>query len=142
MYQLAYLSFASSLFNTDTDAGVDQILMESHKYNADRDISGMLLFKGGVFLQLLEGEKTEVHNLFGRIASDLRHEGIKVLVKQEVSERLYAKWSMGYAKVSQIDLEAINNIIPWNDIIDKTRNRQTIPNDKIFEIFKKFRFKV
>lgn len=142
IFQLVYLSFASPVFNPDEDKGVHEILAVANEHNASIGISGMLLYKGGVFMQLLEGNKNVVLNLYGRIASDLRHEGLKVLVKQEVSDRLFGDWTMASKKMEKLNVESISEILPWQEILQMTTNRQQVPQEKIMEIFKKFRWEL
>jgi hypothetical protein len=91
-------------------------------------------------MQLLEGEKKEVESLFGKIALDLRHEGLKILIKQESQERVFKDWNMGYRKIDKIETDIINSILPLQKIIEDTKARKTTSNEKIFEIFKRFRF--
>jgi hypothetical protein len=140
MFQIVYISFAAESFKSDGIDGIDNILKGAYAFNAKKDITGMLLYKGGVFIQLLEGEKKEVESLFGKIALDLRHEGLKVLIKQESQERVFKDWTMGYRKIDKIETDIINSILPLQKIIEDTNARRTISNEKIFEIFKRFRF--
>lgn len=142
VFQLAYISFASDFFKKDSKTGVSDILEEAKEFNKENGITGMLLFRNGVFLQILEGSRLEVLNLYGRIASDLRHEGIKTLIKQQNSERLFADWSMSYKEIDDADLKELNNILNWEEIIQQTRQFLPVSNHKIMEIFKKFRFKL
>lgn len=142
IFQLVYLSFASPVFNNDEDKGVQEILDVANENNASTGISGMLLYKGGVFIQLLEGNKNVVLNLYGRIASDLRHEGLKVLVKQEADDRLFGDWTMASKKIEKLNVDSMSEILPWQDLLQMTLNRQQIPQEKIMEIFKKFRWEL
>ncbi|MDA8791792.1 BLUF domain-containing protein [Bacteriovoracaceae bacterium] len=142
MFQLVYLSFASPKFNNQEDKGLQEILNVANPNNESIGVTGMLLYKGGVFMQLLEGNKNVVLNLFGRIGTDLRHEGIKILVKQEVEGRLFTDWTMGYRKIDNVEIEAISQILPWQEILQMTLNRECVSQEKIMEIFKKFRWEL
>lgn len=142
MFQLAYISFAADNFDPNGNEGIDNILKVANQNNQEKQISGMLLFKGGVFIQLLEGAKDEALELYGKIASDLRHEGQKILLKQECEERLFADWTMAYQNVSDIDLEMMSTVIDWKEIVRRSRAGEQIDNQQIKEIFVKFRFKL
>lgn len=142
MYQIAYISYASEVFDPEADDGIDDILKSAKSHNKDLGITGMLLFKGGVFLQILEGEKEAIEKLYGKIALDLRHEGLKLLVKQEASERIFQDWTMGFKLINEVDLDLINTILPWKSIIEDTKNRKRISKDKILQIFKEFRYQM
>lgn len=141
IFQLAYISFKSNHFS-DTEENLLEILETAKAHNESIGVTGMLLYKGGVFLQLLEGDRDSVLNLYGKIATDLRHEGLKVVVKQNSSERVYKNWSMGYKHMQDIDIDDIKEILPWDKLLEETRNHNLVPQEKIVEIFKKFRFKL
>lgn len=66
-------------------------------FNAERAISGVLLYGGGRFLQLLEGEAQAVKDLYrNRIVPDPRHEDCCVLLDEPCNTRLFPYWSMGW----------------------------------------------
>ena len=91
MFSLIYRSVAEESFsNTE----VYQMLSAARDFNAEHDITGCLLFHNRRFLQLLEGEKDKVHQLFSLIESDARHKKIEIIQTEEIAERLFNKWSM------------------------------------------------
>ena len=141
MLQLVYLSNATTHFNNAPDDEINDILDIAIKFNQEHDITGMLAYRSGIFLQILEGEKYLVQELFGRIAMDQRHESIRVLIKQECTERLFPHWSMAYKKIDNADMINLEQIYPWEEIINASKSNIVIPNDKILEIFKCLRFK-
>jgi Sensors of blue-light using FAD len=79
---------------------LEEMLAESRIRNQAHGITGVLLFVEGAFLQILEGEKADVHNLMARIELDPRHRGIKVFYEEEVGDRAFASWSMAYLSPS------------------------------------------
>lgn len=52
--------------------------------NEELDIKGVLLYSEGNFLQILEGEKEIVQDLFEKIKEDSRHYGIMQLVGRDI----------------------------------------------------------
>ena len=62
--------------------------------NAAAGITGLLLFNGQNFLQLLEGEQDAVDSLLDRVESDPRHSGVVVVTDLEIAERSFPDWSM------------------------------------------------
>jgi len=138
LYQIVYLSFSSDNFK---HSDIDQILEVSRKNNEGNNITGMLLYRGGVFLQLLEGDKEEVTKLFDKISQDKRHKHVKTLIEITDGERIFTDWTMAFKEISDIDLELINEILPWQNLVDN--NGDTAVNNKlILEVLKKFRFHV
>jgi len=136
MYQLVYLSFSTDQFDEESD--VSKILEASQKNNPDIEVTGMLLYKGGVFLQFIEGPKENVQNLFDKIGQDKRHRNVKILVKSEGNERLFGNWTMAYKKLEEININIIKNILPWNELIEKAKNGDPFSNETIMSIVKKF----
>lgn len=58
------------------------------------DISGALICRRDIYLQLLEGPTTKVHGAIERIGRDDRHVEMKTLVSEQVSKRIFADWAM------------------------------------------------
>jgi hypothetical protein len=98
MFQLVYVSTASwSMTHGDLNA----ILDISRANNRRLGVTGMLLHLDHGFLQVLEGPKDAVLHIFSKVERDRRHIGLRVLVQQEVNERLFADWSMGFDRLSE-----------------------------------------
>lgn len=93
MYRLLYLSAATDLFSKDQ---LVELLKKSRRNNHEIGVTGILLYKDGDFLQLLEGEKSAVETLFKKINRDPRHTGVCTLLAEECKERLFADWSMAF----------------------------------------------
>lgn len=88
--QYLYISTAPTLGRDEVDA----ILATSARNNLARGITGLLLFNGRNFLQLLEGEQGEVASLMERITADSRHSGVSVLDRREIAARVCPDWAM------------------------------------------------
>lgn len=74
--------------------------------NARREVTGMLLFRDGVFIQLLEGSDVEVNLVFESIRRDPRHQRVTVLVDEPITERAFASWSMAFKSPHRAQLDA------------------------------------
>lgn len=93
MFHIIYLSSATVPFTT---ADLQKLLATARRYDASRDITGALFYKDGNFLQILEGEEPVVNALFLKIVEDKRHCGIIVPIKENILEREFPDWSMGF----------------------------------------------
>ena len=85
------------------------MLTKSRERNAANNITGVLLYYEGSFIQLLEGEELAVDETFRRISEDRSHRQIMVVNEGELEERNFAAWSMGFQKAtaeSVADMEA------------------------------------
>jgi hypothetical protein len=56
----------------------------------------MLLYKDGNFMQVLEGPYEVVTRLYSTISADPRHYGVLELIRQQIDERAFGSWSMGF----------------------------------------------
>lgn len=88
--QYLYISTAPTLPREE----VDSILATSARNNPARGITGLLLFNGRNFLQLLEGEAHEVAGLMDTISADPRHSGVSVLDRRSIAARTCPEWAM------------------------------------------------
>lgn len=96
MIELAYTSTASPQF---TAKDLKAILTTSRANNMKFGITGMLLFRGQTFLQLLEGETEAIYSLYRNLLQDSRHYGVTLLYDRPLAQRAFGKWSMAFEHV-------------------------------------------
>jgi hypothetical protein len=68
--------------------------------NALDGISGLLLFDGSRFLQIVEGTEDAIDNLIERLRRDPRHSAFEVRDERYVEQRSFPDWSMELMRVS------------------------------------------
>ena len=93
LFTMTYSSTAAEPFDDDDLA---ELLEESRVSNVAADLSGLLLYRQGRFLQVLEGPEPVVRDAIDRIGRDPRHRDMRVLVEESIDERRFADWTMGY----------------------------------------------
>ena len=93
MFQLVYLSRETEPF---TPEALRSLLAHARRNNAALGITGMLLYRDGHFLQALEGDETTVRSLCAKISRDSRHSQVTYLFEENIEEREFADWSMGF----------------------------------------------
>ncbi len=97
--------YASSVTNTfDPERDLEDILAKSRGNNAVIDVTGILLFHEGKFIQVLEGEAQAVDDKYAAITTDPRHTDVLKYVRQEIEERSFSAWSMGFSNLKKSDL--------------------------------------
>jgi len=75
-----------------------ELLARARARNTVVDVTGMLVYRGGIFLQALEGDEAAVGKIFRRIEKDPRHEGVCVLQSELLRGKcIFGEWSMGFA---------------------------------------------
>jgi hypothetical protein len=82
---------------------VDSILEQSRKNNPRQGITGMLCFFDDIFVQVLEGGRDEVCELFNAIVRDDRHRNVRILTYEEISERRFGSWTMGQVNIATVN---------------------------------------
>lgn len=95
--QYLYISTAPSLSRED----VDNILASSQRNNSMIGVTGLLLYNGRNFLQLLEGEESELVSLMMKITHDPRHTGISMVDRRLVRERVCPDWAMRRVMIAE-----------------------------------------
>lgn len=78
-------------FDEPTLAG---ILLDARHFNERDDVTGALICRHDIYLQLLEGPDVAVRAAYARICQDDRHAGVKELVHHKIQSRLFANWAM------------------------------------------------
>ncbi|MFC4350135.1 BLUF domain-containing protein [Fodinicurvata halophila] len=99
---LLYVSSTPVLMDEET---LVDILETSRRNNARRDITGMLLYVEGNFMQVIEGPKNAILTLKETIANDPRHSGLIEILSTPVGERIFGNWSMGFRRAGWTDLD-------------------------------------
>ena len=99
---LVRLLYASRAAAALTDQVVDEILQQSRRNNARDGITGLLCFSNDLFMQILEGGRSEVCELFNTIVRDPRHAEVRILLYEEISERRFGGWTMGQVNIKKI----------------------------------------
>lgn len=93
MIQLIYASAASVPFDTED---LKDLLEKARRRNQSVDVTGLLLYDQGSFLQVLEGPAQAVEEIHQRISQDPRHKEMLLLYKGDIEERSFESWCMGF----------------------------------------------
>ncbi len=93
MFFLVYVSSATLPFSGED---LRALLETCRTNNAELGVTGMLLYKYGNFMQVLEGDEGAVRGLYGKIAADPRHGGEITLQQGFAEGRQFPDWSMGF----------------------------------------------
>ena len=107
MIQISYLSRASEAMSAQA---LLALLMQSRKNNVARNLTGMLLYGNGTFLQVIEGDDAVVDQLVETISADPRHTTIQMLGRRPIERRQYSEWSMGFERVTDAGLQQVEGL--------------------------------
>jgi hypothetical protein len=100
LVRLLYASRAAKSLNAKL---VASILAECQTNNPARGITGVLCFSDEIFLQVLEGGRDAVCETFNAIIRDPRHEQVRLLHFEEISERRFGGWTMGQVNIGKVN---------------------------------------
>ena len=131
--QTIYLSFCSDHFDPAVD--LDEILKISRQNNMRTGITGMLLYRSGVFLQFLEGPKPEVHTLLDTIKKDPRHSHFKLLLLRDSDHQLFADWEMAFQNLDDVGFDMVNAVLSWNTILEKAKTQSRVSDEMLVDMF-------
>jgi hypothetical protein len=100
---LVRLMYASRAASAVDQEALHAIVRVSKHNNAESGITGLLVYSRGVFIQALEGSRSEVNRLYNRIAADPRHTDVELLSYEEIDERRFAGWWMGQCNLDRLN---------------------------------------
>lgn len=89
------------------------ILASAQRHNSVNGVTGMLLYSGGNFMQVLEGSGVTVQKTYERIAQDPRHDHLELITRVQVNQRQFADWSMGLRQISEQDQARFPEHASW-----------------------------
>lgn len=115
---LTYLSAASPKLD---GAELRDLLAAVRPKNEELGITGVLLYADGNFVQTLEGPDDVVEDTFARIRVDSRHREVTEAWREEIEERAFPDWSMGFRELSADETSTLPG---FNDYLEH-RGRTT-----------------
>ncbi|WP_338403136.1 BLUF domain-containing protein [Arthrobacter bussei] len=98
---LLSIVYSSSAAHPYDDEGLGALLALCRANNARNELTGMLLYRNGRFLQVLEGPEDQLRRRMSIIAADPEHTDVRVLLQETIDERQFPDWTMGYEPVSE-----------------------------------------
>ena len=134
MYRIIYLSSAIKILSDDE---INDLLTISRENNLKYDITGLLLYSEGNFIQILEGSKENVLKIFEKIKHDSRHRNIITVIKGPIVNRTFSDWKMGFSIIEPVFLKKHPEINPF--LLKKSRNIDLITNTFIDAFLNSFR---
>lgn len=124
LVELLYCSVSETPQLTNVD--LDHILASARRRNALEKITGMLLYYRGEFVQILEGEKKSVENMYEKfIGPDPRHTALNKVHQNTISHRSFSEWSMGFVGAAEIESPMPSSVmgILMNMLTDEAKSK-------------------
>ncbi|MNJ92560.1 Blue light- and temperature-regulated antirepressor YcgF [compost metagenome] len=134
MNKIFHLVYVSQAVEDISYTDIQDILHVSRDNNAQVGITGLLIFRDGYFLQLLEGDEVPVKKVVEKIIEDDRNFKLRVLVETRSSERLFDEWAMAFFDG---DISA-NETQPLIDLFALVLDKSSSQRDRIMSVLKTF----
>lgn len=119
IYQLIYVSSSQQLMDEQTLAS---LLTDFKQANDKHGITGMLLYKDGDIMQVIEGAKENILQLIENIKLDKRHSSMIILWQGEVPNREFGNWSMSYKDISSSNVDGFSSFLSSGQLDPETMN--------------------
>jgi len=101
---IIYVSTAVSLF---TEQQLESLLIEARRQNLDSNVTGVLLYSDGNFMQCIEGPADSIRITYDRILASRRHIDVVQLLDRRIEGRSFADWQMGFAQPTKSEMLAL-----------------------------------
>ena len=93
MYYIVYVSSSARLL---TENELRVILIQNELKNKYNNITGLLLYSPGIFMQVLEGPRNAVEEAFRRIGDDIWNKDVVKLSEGSLRARVFSNWYMSF----------------------------------------------
>jgi hypothetical protein len=111
--RLISLIYVSSATEEVDETQLLDIMAVSRANNQRDRITGMLLYKGGNFMQVLEGPEDSVLARYDKIRKDPRHKDVYLISVQPTREREFPRWEMGFKDIERLDIKSLPGYTPF-----------------------------
>ena len=95
--------YVSRSVGPQTTTVTASILSTAQARNREHGVTGVLCQGQGLYLQVLEGERSAVNRLYALIVADRRHADVELLRFEEITQRRFAGWSMAHVQLADDD---------------------------------------
>jgi blue light- and temperature-responsive anti-repressor len=100
LISLIYASRSTEYFH---EHEIPDLLQQARIANAKQAFTGMLLYIGGSFLQVLEGRPELVDAVFGKILKDERHTQVTLIASEPIPARSFEGWTMMHKTLDPVE---------------------------------------
>jgi hypothetical protein len=106
MNDLQALVYVSTASHHLSEAEISHLLDRARERNAKEQVTGVLLYSHGNFMQYLEGPCAGVARVYEHIVADGLHHGIIELVREPIPTREFSDWTMAFRSISAFGMSS------------------------------------
>ena len=104
LISLIYTSRSTASFK---EHEIPDLLQQVRITNAKQQVTGMLLYIGGSFLQVLEGPPESVDAMFNKLLADKRHTQLRLIATEPLPERAFEGWTMMHKTLDPVEADEL-----------------------------------
>jgi len=131
---LSTIIYRSHLSDDVSELILEGLAGKANKVNNAFDVTGILLFNGTHFFQLLEGPEDAVNTIYQRICQDTRHHNLVELLRDYAPSRRF-----GNAGMELFDLREYDKASVLQAVLDKgTSKYQLTYDDRALQFLRTF----
>jgi len=109
IHSLCYFSTADSSLDTNDFEDLFEYVVTK---NTLQEITGVLVYGQGNFMQIMEGSKEKIISIFNRIQEDDRHHNVIKVIEKDYPDRIFGKYDYGFKVVKDpTSLKELKNYI-------------------------------
>ncbi len=124
------LLYSSEAAHDLTEQDIANILQKSNKNNPSEGITGVLVYGGNLFMQVLEGPELAVLKKYTTICDDKRNTNNKIIFITYTDNRLFGKWAMCHINCDPVDIRKIYDL--------NSKASETVPPENFTKTMREF----
>lgn len=136
---LSQLIYTSQAHEDLSPEALQAIASAAARNNARVEVSGLLIYDQGCFLQVMEGEDAVILALYQRLKKDTRHTNVVKLIHEPIAQRRFAQWNMGLAapKLGVQSEVGIVGLSTWSELL-ASHALQNLTEDRVRTVLDAF----
>lgn len=131
---ITYIVYLSYMTKNYTIEEMNELLDSFRRNNEIHDITGLMLYKDGNVIQLIEGKEDDVLKLYNNISNDKTHIHIIKLLHKQAENRMFSDWKMGFVNYNK----TTENSYGFTKFLSEIKS-DLCDDDKIMSLFKLFK---
>jgi len=135
---MIHLTYVSSATREMSEDDLLFLLEQSRNRNKKQNVTGMLLYAGGNFFQVLEGDEKDIDEIYEAIVNDERNKGNIVILKENIKERTFPDWTMGFKHLTTKNIDSIEG---YSEFLDSKKEPEEFAtkSDKVLWLLHQFK---
>ena len=106
---------------------IEQLVNDARRNNARHELTGLLVFQAGCFLQILEGDRKKLSNLFEqKLMRDPRHSAVNLFYDEALHERRFRFWHLAFSDLNQ---QSVRISSPYRECLNSERGLYELNRD-------------